>query len=77
MVKGAHNPTTPPKHTTHTQANYILVKGGNLTIGLLDAPYAGKGARITMHGPPTLIELPQYGAKTIGVRDGNLVGPPF
>ncbi|KAJ9512732.1 hypothetical protein QJQ45_019041, partial [Haematococcus lacustris] len=54
------------------QANYILVKGGNLTIGTPASPYLGR-ARITLHGPPYSRELPQYGAKTIAVRYGNVV----
>ncbi|GFH20734.1 uncharacterized protein HaLaN_17904 [Haematococcus lacustris] len=59
------------------QASYIIVKGGNLSIGSDAVPYPGR-ARITLHGPPNSLELPLYGAKVLAVRDGhvNLHGQP-
>ncbi|GFR40478.1 hypothetical protein Agub_g1045 [Astrephomene gubernaculifera] len=51
------------------QAHYILVKGGNFTIGSTDKPYPGR-ANITMHGLPDSLDLPMYGAKSLGVRQG-------
>ncbi|KAL6747058.1 hypothetical protein V8C86DRAFT_3034101 [Haematococcus lacustris] len=59
------------------QASYIIVKGGNLSIGSDAMPYPGR-ARITLHGPPNSLELPLYGAKVLAVRDGhvNLHGQP-
>ncbi|QDZ24800.1 fibrocystin-L [Chloropicon primus] len=54
------------------QAKYIFLhKGGKLTIGTEDEPYAGKAA-ITMHGDRNSQELPLYGAKMIAVREGYL-----
>lgn len=55
-----------PCHCTpcaHTQAHYILVKGGSLQIGASEAaPFPGS-AKITLHGQPDARELPLYGAK--------------
>jgi hypothetical protein len=69
----------PPPHHTHLphrcfdhQTHYILVKGGNLSIGTRDTPFAGTAA-ITLHGPADARELPLYGAKVLGVRDGHVV----
>ncbi len=61
----------------HLQANYIIVKGGNLTIGTPDKPYTNK-ATITLHGKPTALDLPMYGAKALGVREGvvQMYGQP-
>ncbi len=53
------------------QAYYILIKGGNMTVGTDANPYQSK-ARITLYGPPNTIELPLYGAKNIAVRYGAL-----
>lgn len=44
------------------QAQYILLKGGNLTAGSEAAPYPGRAA-ITLHGAPDSRELPMCGAK--------------
>jgi len=52
-------------------ADYILLNGGNLTVGTLDEPFMGN-AVITLHGTPDQTEMPIYGAKSIGVRKGNL-----
>ena len=54
------------------QAHYILVKGGNLSIGTPEVPFPGR-ATITLHGPPNSRELPVYGAKVLAVRDGHVV----
>ncbi|KAG2491954.1 hypothetical protein HYH03_009686 [Edaphochlamys debaryana] len=51
------------------QAHYILVKGGEFTIGTADKPYAGR-ANITMLGAPSSRDMPMYGGKAIGVREG-------
>ncbi|KXZ49223.1 hypothetical protein GPECTOR_22g814 [Gonium pectorale] len=51
------------------QADYILVSGGNFTIGSADKPYPGR-ANITLHGTPSSRDLPMYGAKALAVRQG-------
>ena len=54
------------------QAHYIFLhKGGKLVIGTEDEPYAGNAA-ITLHGDMNSKELPVYGAKVIGVREGAI-----
>ena len=54
------------------QAEYILIiNGGALEIGTEDERYTNE-ASITMHGNVRCTELPIYGCKTIGVRDGTL-----
>lgn len=51
----------------------LLINGGRLKIGDIDAPYPAK-ARITLSGDAyNSIELPQYGAKAIAVRQGQLI----
>ncbi|GIL53447.1 hypothetical protein Vafri_9024 [Volvox africanus] len=57
------------KEYINLQAHYIIVKGGNFTIGSAEKPYPGR-ANITMHGLPNSRDLPQYGAKALGVRTG-------
>ncbi|EFJ47175.1 hypothetical protein VOLCADRAFT_92352 [Volvox carteri f. nagariensis] len=57
------------KDYINLQAHYIIVKGGNFTIGSAEKPYPGR-ANITMHGMPNSLDLPQYGAKALGVRTG-------
>ncbi|KAG2496270.1 hypothetical protein HYH03_005503 [Edaphochlamys debaryana] len=59
------------------QTRYILVMGGNLTIGTAEKPYPGR-ANITMLGGPNSRDLPMYGGKAIGVREGvvTLYGKP-
>jgi hypothetical protein len=54
------------------QAQYILIKGGTLTVGTDATPFPGR-ATITLHGPPDSRELPLYGAKVVAVREGRLV----
>ncbi|GAX81122.1 hypothetical protein CEUSTIGMA_g8556.t1 [Chlamydomonas eustigma] len=52
------------------QCNYILVMGGNFSAGTPSTPYAGPNAKITLWGPPGATELPIYGSKVVGVRQG-------
>eukprot|EP00090_Calanus_glacialis_P017096 TRINITY_DN2671_c0_g1_i4.p1 TRINITY_DN2671_c0_g1~~TRINITY_DN2671_c0_g1_i4.p1 ORF type:complete len:4502 (+),score=1148.36 TRINITY_DN2671_c0_g1_i4:1085-13507(+) len=54
------------------QSKYILlVEGGILEIGTEDEPYDSK-AIITMHGNTRCTEMPVFGCKVIGVRNGTL-----
>ncbi|XP_062600839.1 fibrocystin-L-like [Saccostrea cucullata] len=54
------------------QAQRILItKGGKLQVGSSDAPFPNK-AKITLHGHVRSKELPVYGTKMIGVRNGSL-----
>ena len=62
------------------QAQKIFVFGGALVVaGPAAAAYpVGSRANITLLGPPTSLELPIYGTKCIGLRDGlvQLYGQP-
>ncbi|EFJ47176.1 hypothetical protein VOLCADRAFT_92353 [Volvox carteri f. nagariensis] len=58
------------KDYINLQAHYIIVKGGNFTIGSAEKPYPGR-ANITMHGAPNSRDLPMYGAKALAVRQGD------
>ena len=54
------------------QSEFILIlKNGALEIGTEVEPYLNK-AEITLHGHVRCTELPIYGCKTIGVREGTL-----
>ncbi|KAI8520654.1 Fibrocystin-L [Branchiostoma belcheri] len=54
------------------QAEYALItNGGLLQVGTEEEPFQHK-AIITMHGHVRSPELPLYGAKTLGVREGTL-----
>merc|ERR1712106_1198644 len=54
------------------QSKYILlVEGGILEIGTEEEPYESK-AIITMHGNTRCTEMPVFGCKYIGVRNGTL-----
>ena len=54
------------------QSEYILiVGGGSLKIGTEDKPYESN-AVITMHGNVRCTEMPVFGCKVIGVREGSL-----
>ena len=54
------------------QAEYILIiRNGTLQIGTEDNRYLNE-AQITLHGNVRCTELPIYGCKTIGVREGTL-----
>nr|XP_039260770.1 fibrocystin-L-like [Styela clava] len=56
----------------HVQTENILITdGGVLQIGTEEKPFQRK-ARITLHGHLRSPELPIYGTKTIGVRNGTL-----
>jgi hypothetical protein len=58
-------------HLRTFDATYVMVKGGYLEIGTEEFPYTSK-LIITMHGDKTTPEMPIYGSKVIGVRDGVL-----
>ncbi|TSK31508.1 Fibrocystin-L [Bagarius yarrelli] len=51
--------------------NILITDGGALQIGTEDKPFQHK-AIITLHGHLRAPELPVYGAKTLGVREGVL-----
>ncbi|KAF6037339.1 PKHD1L1 [Bugula neritina] len=51
--------------------NILIVDGGTLQVGTEDEPFQHKGI-ITMHGHLRSLEMPIYGAKTLGVRNGTL-----
>lgn len=56
----------------HLQAqNILIVNGGAIIAGSEEAPHPSN-ILITMHGHARSLELPVYGAKTLGVRDGIL-----
>jgi G8 domain len=57
--------------TSHMQARYIILNGGNFNIGTKAMPYPGK-ATITLRGRPDDRELPGYGSKVLAIRQGNL-----
>ena len=51
-------------------AEYIIITdGGKLQIGTKEKPFTHK-ATITMHGSVRSIELPIFGSKVIGLRNG-------
>ncbi|KAI4871505.1 hypothetical protein NFI96_027165, partial [Prochilodus magdalenae] len=51
--------------------NILITDGGALQIGTEDAPFQHK-AIITLHGHLRSPEIPVYGAKTLGIREGVL-----
>lgn len=51
--------------------NILITDGGRLQIGTEEKPFQHK-ATITLHGHLRSPELPVYGAKTLGVREGVL-----
>jgi hypothetical protein len=55
----------------HLQAHYILIHKGRLMVGTQDTPFLHQ-AIITMLGTRADLEIPVYGAKCIGVRNGVL-----
>ena len=55
----------------HLQAKYIFINNGKLQIGTEENPFLHK-ATITLHGDVTDPEIPIYGAKVIGIRQGEL-----
>lgn len=55
----------------HLQAKYIFINNGKLQIGTEDNPFT-HNATVTLHGVVTDPEIPIYGAKVIGIRQGEL-----
>ena len=55
----------------HLRAKYIFINNGRLQIGTEDEPFIHK-ATITLHGNVRDPEIPIYGAKVIGIRQGEL-----
>lgn len=55
----------------HLQAKYIFINNGKLQIGTEDNPFT-HSATVTLHGRVTDPEIPIYGAKVIGIRQGEL-----
>ena len=55
----------------HLQAKYIFINNGRLQIGTEEEPFCHK-AIITLHGRVRDPEIPIYGAKVIGIRQGDL-----
>jgi len=51
--------------------NILITDGGRLQVGLEGAPFQHR-ATITLHGHLRSKELPVYGTKTLGVREGVL-----
>ncbi|KAK7898488.1 hypothetical protein WMY93_019341 [Mugilogobius chulae] len=51
--------------------NILITDGGTLQIGTEEKPFQHK-ATITLHGNLRSPEIPVYGAKTLGVREGTL-----
>ena len=51
--------------------NILIVGGGHLQVGTEEEPYKNS-ATIMMHGHLRSTELPNFGAKTLAVREGNL-----
>lgn len=60
---------TDSSHIRTFDATYVLVKGGLFEVGTEDFPYTSK-LIITMHGNKQTPEMPDYGNKVIGVRNG-------
>ena len=72
LIDGGHLIFDRDANGLNLNAEFILIlKGGSLQIGTEDQPYENE-AQITLHGNVRCTELPIYGCKTIGVRDGNL-----
>ena len=59
------------KQDLHLQAKYIFINNGRLEIGTEKSPFNHK-AIITLHGNVRDPEIPIYGAKVLGVRQGEL-----
>lgn len=62
---------TDPTHLRTFDAHYIFVDGGYMEVGTEDYPYTSK-LIITMHSDRQSPEIPIYGNKVIGVRNGIL-----
>ncbi|CAK8674402.1 unnamed protein product [Clavelina lepadiformis] len=61
----------PDANVSLRAENILITKGGRLQIGTEEEPYQGQ-AEIVMYGNLRSPELPIYGAKTLGVRNGTL-----
>ena len=59
------------KQDLHLQAKYLFINNGRLQIGTEKSPFNHK-AIITLHGNVRDPEIPIYGAKVLGVRQGEL-----
>jgi hypothetical protein len=64
-------PSSDPDHERYFDAHYILVRNGYMEVGTEQFPYTSK-LTITMHSDKYSPEIPIYGNKVIGVRDGVL-----
>jgi hypothetical protein len=64
-------PSSDPNHQRNFDARYILVRNGYMEVGTGQFPYTSK-LTITMHSDKYSPEIPIYGNKVIGVRDGVL-----
>lgn len=64
-------PSSDPNHQRNFDAHYILVRNGYMEVGTEQFPYTSK-LTITMHSDKYSPEIPIYGNKVIGVRDGIL-----
>ena len=74
LVKGGKLMFDGDASEIELQSEYILlVEGGQLEIGTEEEPYPEESkAMITMHGNVRCIEMPIFGCKVIGVRNGTL-----
>lgn len=64
-------PSSDPNHVRKFDAHYVMVRNGYFEVGTEQFPYTSK-IIITMHGDKSSPELPIYGNKVIGVRNGIL-----
>jgi hypothetical protein len=64
-------PNADPNHERFLDAHYILVRDGYMEVGTEQFPYTSK-LTITMHSDKYSPEIPIYGNKVIGVRNGIL-----
>ena len=72
LVKGGKLMFDKEQPEIELQSKYILlVDGGQLEIGTEEEKYPSK-ATITMHGNTRCTEMPVFGCKVIGVRNGTL-----
>lgn len=62
---------TNPDHQRTFDAHYVLIRDGYMEVGTEEFPYTSK-LTITMHSNKYSPEIPIYGNKVIGVRNGVL-----
>ena len=62
---------TNPDHQRTFDAHYIMIRDGYMEVGTEEFPYTSK-LTITMHSNKYSPEIPIYGNKVIGVRNGVL-----